>query len=85
MAEQQQEFTAEERAAELKKLMSAARHPDEKFDEYKLRLRAVNKMIKARLSSGEYIYENRFVPVPGTTDPETGEPRMKGIPYVKNA
>lgn len=85
MAEQKQDFTAEERAAELKKMMSAARHPDEKFDEYKVRRRAVNAMIKQRLRTGEYIYENKFVDVPGTLDPETGESQKRGIPYVKNA
>lgn len=85
MAEQKQDFTADERAAEIKKLMSAARHPDEKFDEYQVRRRAVTKMIRERLKSGEYIYENKFVDVPGTIDPETGECKKKGIPYVKKA
>lgn len=85
MAEQKQEFTAAERAAELKKMMNPARHADEKFDEYQVRRRAVNAMLKQRLRHGEYVYENKFVAVPGTTDPETGEPKMKGIPYVKNA
>lgn len=86
MAEEvKQEYTAEERAAELKKMMSAARHPDEAFDEYQVRRRTVNKMLKERLRTGEYIYENKFVPVPGTADPETGEPKLRGIPYVKNA
>lgn len=79
MAEQ-----VEDRAVELKKLMSAARHPDEKFDEYQTRRRAVNAMIKQRLKTGEYIYENKFVDVPGTMDPETGESQKKGIPYVKS-
>lgn len=79
MAEQ-----VEDRAAELKKLMSAARHPDEKFDEYQVRRRAVNKMIKERLKSASYVYENKFVDVPGTMDPETGESQKKGIPYVKS-
>ena len=84
MAEQKQEFTAEERATELKKMMSAARLPDEKFDEYQVRRKAVNAMIKARLRTGEYVYENKFVDVPGTMDPETGESQKRGIPYVKS-
>lgn len=81
----QAEYTAEERAIELKKMMSAARHPDEKFDEYQVRRRTVNKMIKERLKTGTYVYENKFVPVAGTMDAETGEPKLRGVPYVKNA
>ena len=80
-----EEAKVEDRAAELKKLMSAARLPDEKFDEYQTRRRAVNAMIKQRLRTGEYVYENKFVDVPGTLDPETGESQKRGIPYVKNA
>lgn len=79
----EQEVTPEERAIEMKKLMNAARGADEKFDEYQVRRRAVNKMIKERLRSGAYIYENKFVPVPGEIDAETGETRQRGVPYVK--
>lgn len=83
MAEDVKEVNVEDRAIELKKMMSAARLPDEKFDEYQVRRRAVNAMIKQRLRTGNYIYENQFVPVAGEIDVETGEPRMRGVPYVK--
>lgn len=84
-AQDVKDYTPEERAAELKKMMSPARLAGESFSDYKDRRTVVNKMMKVRLRGAGYLYENKFVPVPGTEDPETGEPMMKGVPYVKNA
>lgn len=72
------------RNEELKTSLNPARNAGESFEDYKVRRAAVNKVLKQRLSGGEYVYENKFVAVPGTEDPETGQPKMKGIPYVKS-
>ena len=75
----------ENRSQEMKESLNPARNPGESFEDYKARRASVNKVLRQRLKGANYFYENQFVDVPGTTDPETGESQKKGIPYVKNA
>lgn len=72
------------RSEELRTSLNPARNAGESFEDYKVRRAAANKVLKMRLKGGSYFYENKFVPVPGTEDPETGQPVLKGIPYVKS-
>lgn len=73
-----------DRSQEMKQSLNPARNAGESFEDYKARRTAVNRVLKQRLRGADYFYENKFVDIPGTTDPETGESQKRGIPYVKS-